>query len=81
MQNAIVEYRQRADKEIYISFLDADFYIAITEPRDLLEPSIFSSNVSFELVKVFYEDLQLLFSIVEDFDKNCWHKKIESLQK
>lgn len=68
VQQILVDYRRKMDKEIYISFINEQMYVAVTEPRDLLEPYIFQSNVNFELVRGFYEDLQLLFSIIEEFD-------------
>ncbi len=68
VQEMLVNARREIGKEIYISFIDSNIYIAVTEDRDLLEPYIFQSNVSFELVREFYEDLLLLFSIIEDFD-------------
>lgn len=69
MQEAIVRYQQLSGKDIYLSFIDQEICIAITETRDILEPFIFRSNVSFELVKGYYQDIQLLLSIVEDFDQ------------
>lgn len=70
MQNALVNYRITSGKEIYVSFIGKDIYIGITEPKDILEPYIFSSNVSFELVREFFEDIYILLSIIEDIDKN-----------
>lgn len=70
MQKAILNYREKAQKEIYISFIHNDIYIAVTQDKDLLEPVIWQSNVSFELIKEFYEDLTLLLSIVLDIDAN-----------
>ena len=70
MQDAILTYRAQTEKEIYVSFIGSKLYMAVTEPRDLLEPHIFQSNVSFELVREFFEDLQLLFSVLEDLDVN-----------
>lgn len=70
MQHTILEYRRRTEKEIYVSFIKNEIYIAITEPKDILEPYIFSSNVSFELIHEFFEEIDLLMSIVEDFDKS-----------
>ena len=70
MQNAIVNYRITSGKEIYVSFIERDIYIGITEPKDILEPFIFSSNVSFDLVREFFEDIHVLLSIIEEFDKN-----------
>ncbi len=68
MQRILVDYRKVMDKEIYISFVEGHMYVAVTEPKDILEPYIFQSNVSFDLVRGFYKDLQLLFSIIEEFD-------------
>ena len=70
MQDAIVRYRKEIGKEIYVSFINNSIHIAVTEPKDILEPYIFSSNVSFELVREFFEDIQLLISVVEEFDAN-----------
>lgn len=70
MQQAIVDYAFETGKELFMAFKDQEIYIAITETRDLLEPYIFSSNLSFELVRVFFEDVKLLLEIVEEFDRN-----------
>jgi hypothetical protein len=70
MQESILNYRNETGKEIYLSFINKDIFVAITEPKNILEPRLFQSNVSFELVREFFEDLQLSFQIVEDFDKN-----------
>lgn len=68
VQQMLLDCRREVGKEIYISCIDSDIYIAVTEDKDILEPYIFQSNVSFELVREFYEDLLLLLSIIEDFD-------------
>jgi len=69
MQNILVQYREETGKEIYISFIDTNIYLAVTGERNILEPYLFRSNISFELVREFYEDISMLFEIVEDFDK------------
>ena len=69
MQEAIVRYIELTGKEIYLSFIDREIYAAISEPKDILEPSIFRSNLSFELVRDFFEDIHLALSIVRDFDQ------------
>lgn len=70
MQERIVDYHVATEKEIYFSFLNNKIYVAVTEHKDILEPFIFRTNVSYELVREFYEDLTLLLQIVEDFDAN-----------
>lgn len=70
LQQAIVDYRVKTDKQIYLSFSNRFIYIAVTEPKNLLEPYIWRSNVSFELVREFFQDLQLLLQIIEEIDEN-----------
>jgi len=70
MQLALLNYREETEKEIYVSFINNKVYVAVTEPKDILEPELFYSNVSFELVREFFEELQLLLSILEDLDVN-----------
>ena len=69
MQDAIVNYVDQSGKELYISFIDKEIYAAISEPKDILEPYVFRSNLSFDLVKEFFEDIHLALSIIEDFDQ------------
>jgi hypothetical protein len=69
MQDNLLHYREITAKEIYASFIDGEIYIAITESRNLLEPSIFASNLSFDLIRIFFEDILLLIQFVEDFDE------------
>lgn len=70
MQNALTTYRHRTGKEIYISILEKKIFIAVTQQKDMLEPFVFQSNVSFDLVKEFFEDVQLMIQIVAAFDEN-----------
>jgi len=73
LQMAILQFRQRflqsnREKEIYFSIIGDKIYLALTQDRDLLEPSLFANNVRFELVREFYEDLRLLLEVVRDVD-------------
>jgi len=68
IQVKIARYREKIGKEIYLSFVNNDIYVAVTEPKDILEPYILRSNVSFTLVLEFFKDIQLLLGIVQDFD-------------
>ncbi len=73
MQRAILQFRLRyqefnSQKEIYFSIIGDKIYLALTQDRDLLEPSLFGSNVSFETVREFYEDLKLLLDVVLEVD-------------
>ena len=68
MLNDIIDYRETYHKKMYISFCNGYFYLAVRNDTDILEPNIWQSNVSFALVKTFYEDLVLITSVVRDFD-------------
>ena len=70
MQEAILDYRDDTNSDVYLSFIGNDFYVAVSEPNDLLEPFLFQSNVSFDLAREFHDKLRLLMSIVRDFDVN-----------
>jgi hypothetical protein len=69
MQEALASYVYETGKELFMAFSDQDIYVAVTEEKDLLEPYILRSNLSFELVREFFEDVQLLLRIIEDFDQ------------
>jgi hypothetical protein len=69
MQDSILDYVDRTGKDIYLAFHDREIYAAVTEQKDLLEPFIFQSNLNFELVKEFYEDISLILRVVQDFDQ------------
>ena len=70
MQKSYLKYQKKEGKDIYMSFIQNDIYIAITQDKDLLEPVLWQSNVSFDLIREFYEDLTLLLSIILDIDAN-----------
>ncbi|MEM8527005.1 MAG: DUF3137 domain-containing protein [Bacteroidota bacterium] len=69
MQKSIADYCKTYRKQIYFSVIDQEIYLFLTEPKDFLEPYFFRSNVSFELVKEFFEDVELVIKIIEEFDR------------
>lgn len=64
----INNYHLQSRKEVYASFIDSHFFMAIAEPYQLLDAHIFTSNVNFELITAYYEELYVFTSLVEDFD-------------
>jgi hypothetical protein len=73
LQRAILQFRLRfqevnREKEIYCSIIGDKIYLAMTQDKDLLEPSIWGTNISFEIIREFYEDLQMLLEIVKAVD-------------
>lgn len=70
MEEAIYKYHIDTQKDVYMSFVGHQIYVAVTQDRDLLEPPILRNNVSYDLVREFYDDLVMLMSIILDFDAN-----------
>ena len=73
LQQGILKFRQyfqenNREKEIYLSIIDDKIYIALTQDKDLLEPSLFRNTVSFEIVREFYYDIGMLLTILQKMD-------------
>ena len=56
-------------RAIFLSILSNHIFLAISEERDLLEPYILRSNLSFDLIRDYYEQIDLVFQIIEDMDR------------
>jgi hypothetical protein len=72
-QRAILDFRlrfqaQNRQKEIYFSIIGDNIYLALSQDKDLLEPSLWASNVSFETVREFHDDIALLLELVLKVD-------------
>lgn len=65
---SILDYKVKTGKDIYVSIVSSEIYIAVSHSEDILEPNFFTSNLSFHLVREFFEDLMLIIAIIEDFD-------------
>jgi hypothetical protein len=73
LQRAILKFRQQflqrnRQKEIYFSIIADRIYVALTQDKDLLEPSLFRSNANFDTVSEFYSDIHLLLQLVLEVD-------------
>lgn len=72
----ILNFRKKADTDIYISFLGSKVYVAIP-CGTLFEPALFRSLVDYRKAYTYFLYLQLAAGIVEDFDLNTriWSKQ------
>ena len=68
--NRLVEFNQKAKRQIYLSFIDGFLYIAIPYRQRLFEPKLLKSMMSFQPLKEYFYDLQLMIGIVEDLNLN-----------
>ena len=69
MQEALVRFAATQPHDIFFSVEDQDLFIGVAHDYDLLEPSFWQSNVSFDLVRGFYTDLVLVLEAIAVFDR------------
>lgn len=67
LMDFILAYRERTG-EIYLSLFGKNCYVGISNEKDILEPKIFQSNVSFDLVREFYDDIYVALFVVTALD-------------
>ncbi len=70
IQNALIDFRNTQHKDIFVSIIKNKINIAISEPDDILEPFILKTNLKFDLVKVFYDDISAMVNMISAFDEN-----------
>lgn len=61
-------YHDKSGKQVFASFYNSHLYLAIQEPYQLLEGHLFHSNLNFDMIENYYQELLLFTKIVEDFD-------------
>ncbi|MEM8584804.1 MAG: DUF3137 domain-containing protein [Bacteroidota bacterium] len=70
MQQALVKYAQiLEDREVYFAVDNQELFAAISHEYDLLEPSFFQTNVTFELIRTFYDDIESILEVIQAFDQ------------
>ncbi len=65
----ILTYGKSHDS-ISMSILGENCYVALWNEKDILEPRLFQSNVSFELVREFYNDIYSAMYVVMALDRS-----------
>jgi len=70
LMHRLVEFNKKAGRKVSLSFIDGFLYIAVPYRYRLFEPKLFKSMMSFTPLKEYFEDLQLMISIVEDLNLN-----------
>ncbi len=66
----LLNFREKTNREISISFVKNSIHIAINYGKDLFEPSVFKSLLNDEITKEYIETLVLAASIVEELKLN-----------
>lgn len=68
MQEALVDFARFNQKEFCFSIVQENIYIALWSEKDMLEPYILQSNMSFARIREFFEDIHRLLYLVQVFD-------------
>ncbi len=73
----ILEFRRKAGRDIYVSFAAGQLFMGIRYDKDLFEPTLFQSLVSYERAKEHFDVIRLFFAVVKDLDLNTriWSRK------
>lgn len=77
LMRRLVDYRKKTRKNLSISFVNDHIMMAIPYSHNLFEPNILKSNLAFETIKKFLEDIHLFAGVVEDLNLNTriWSKE------
>lgn len=80
LSNALMKkllfFKEKSKHDIYISFIGANIYMAISYEKDLFEPSIFSSLLEYKVAMEYIKTLHLAISVVKELKLNqrLWSK-------
>ena len=77
MMQRLLELRKKVGKPIYISFQNAQMYLAIAYGKDLFEPSVFESLLHYKVAFEYIKTLQSAMAIVNELKLNekLWSKQ------
>jgi Protein of unknown function (DUF3137) len=67
-QRSLIEFYRGTKRNISLSIIDSQLYIALYQNEDLLEPSLWKSSVSYEQMHQYQDDLQRVFAVIHAMD-------------
>ena len=70
LMSRLVDFRKKAKRQVYLSFIDGFVYIAIPYKYNLFEPKLFTKMTSFAPLREYFHDLQLAIGVVDDLNLN-----------
>jgi hypothetical protein len=77
LMRRIVDFRNRANQEMRLSFSASKLYVAVPFQRELFEPKIRESLLNISHIQEYYDDLKLVVDIVDELNLNTriWTQK------
>lgn len=70
LMKRIVDFKKKTGNQIFLSFIQSKVVLAISYRKNLFEPRVFRTLLSFEPIQEYFEDLQLAIGIVGDLNLN-----------
>jgi len=76
MMKRLLDYKERTQQDIYISFINTKIHLGIYYDKDLFEPTLFTSLLDYKQAISYTQTLQLSIGIVEELKLNekLWSK-------
>lgn len=73
----IVAFYEKHRKNLFLGFVDGKMYLALSYTKALFEPRLTRSLLDFAHIKEYFELLEMVFGIVEEFKLNqkLWSKR------
>jgi hypothetical protein len=69
MQEAIAAYLRHHQGDLSIAVHQREVYVAISREKDMLEPSLWRANLSFDQINAYYADIHDLLELVAMLDQ------------
>lgn len=72
----LTNYRKQSNREIQLGFSHSHLYLAVSYPKNLFEPRLFSTLLDFTPIREYYADLAIAVDLVEELNLNTriWGK-------
>lgn len=79
LMKRITDFQTRTRRQIYLSFINSQVFVAISIRKDLFEPKLFQTLLNFNIIKEYFNDLNLAISVVESLNLNTriWGSKAQ----
>ena len=76
LMKRITEFRNRVNKQIFLSFIGSNIIVAVSYQKNCFEPRVFKTIIDFTPIQEYFEDIKLVTGIVEDLNLNLriWGK-------
>jgi len=77
LMERIVNFRKKTGRQIYLSFVGSQVFVAVSYRKALFEPKVFSTITEFKCAEEYFDDLHLAIGIVDDLNLNTriWSKR------